>query len=114
MMQYGLLPDYANALGATPDIDHFNSSYKAAVSQLIWEQVIDFVMDNNLSRLATVSKVANAACEPALKCLKWDLKCRAANMTLPVDKYMWSEKWSLKCAAASTMRHAMLLVIKYQ
>ena len=32
MMQYGFLPDYANALGATPDIDHFNSSYKAAVS----------------------------------------------------------------------------------
>ena len=93
MMQYDSLPEYAKACGATPDIDHESSLYEAMVSQRIWERVIEFGMDSSLLGLATVSKVASAACEPALKCLKWDFKCRAANMMLPVDKYKWSEKW---------------------
>jgi hypothetical protein len=91
MMQYDSLPEYAKACGATPDIDHESSLYEATVSQRIWERVIEFGMDNSLLGLATVNKVANAACEPALKCLKWDLKCKAANIMVSIDKYWTSE-----------------------
>ena len=94
MMQYGFLPDYANALGATPDIDHYNSPYKATVSQLIWEQVIKFGMDYSLLRVATVNKIANAACEPALKCLKLYQKLKADNIMVSIDKYWTPDRKS--------------------
>ena len=97
MMQCGSLPEYAKACGATPDIDHKNSSYEAVVSQRVWERVIEFGMESSLLGLATVSRVAGAACKPALKCLKWSLKCKASKtmrpIVLPVVKCHWSENW---------------------
>ena len=84
-------------------IIHDNSSYEATVSQRIRERVIEFGMDDSLLGLAIVNKVASAACEPALKCLKLVLKYRAANIALPVFKkcaqayqqvkYQWFEYW---------------------
>ncbi len=62
MIQCGSLPEYAKACGATPDIDHENSSYEAVVSQRIWERVIEFGMESSLLGLAAVNKVAGAAC----------------------------------------------------
>ena len=95
----------------SPDIDHYNSPYKATVSQLIWEQVIKFGMDYSLLRVATVNKIANAACEPALKCLKLYQKLKVDKTQSAIDQptYLQIRHFTFRGYFPSVNRHDITL-----